>query len=99
MSFVARQDYGTCGRCSQGVKTGDDVKTDETGEVIHIYCDGERNAVDEVPDPYHLVLHNLTADDIDGISASERGATLTLERPVCKSCRLELPVSMICGYC
>lgn len=97
MSFIAKFDGGFCITCQAEIKQGEAVKYDPGQNLMH-----EAGACpDGAPERLHDWRLRLDAsDDRVALMALEEAQVAPIGRQgLCASCRLELPMTGICGYC
>lgn len=102
MSFVTDVTGGLCPKCKVRLTAGDLVKFNIFDELCHDTCALSGDAESE-PGPGAETLVGwdvkMESKERSALAELEEHRVAPLQRPVCEKCRIELPVSMVCGIC
>jgi hypothetical protein len=68
-------------------------------EVEHTDCEPDETRAEEVVE-WNVKVHEMEMTNAAmGLENEEGSVVIPLQRPACPGCFIELPVSMVCGYC
>lgn len=100
MAFSADFNGGTCPECRQEIRKGDLINYSTRGNrraPVHVDCEvAEEDTAEAIVDwMTHLDHATATIEDVN----QEYKDLQPLQRPVCPTCWLELPKSLVCGSC
>jgi hypothetical protein len=95
--FKAEFAGGKCAGCGEIIAKGDMICYGEDSRVQHADCVPDLANVDA----NDTVLWSVTSESLEryGRDEAELARVAPPQRPICEGCRIELPVSLVCGTC
>lgn len=102
MAFRAQFDGGKCPKCLSKIYKDDQVRFNAADQLEHMDCDPQVEHAETDGAPTFVRWDNVTEESLERTGREDLEMSHVAPigpQGVCPNCFLELPKTLICGYC